>query len=240
MRPADRARLRGQSAASCFAEFRACRQGWISCVAHVLACKQRNPFSTRQQEQEICNTVEGGLCFVFFKARRCSRFMHLSRRSHRGMLIFALSVFQPVCACVSGESRGWFTPPGGQALAHFLFLSCVLCQGSLCHQLSACQRWILLFQSTDQLTFHLSLLHLPPQHARKRQEVGRSCSACPRPSLTPPLFLPTCSVSKPRCTVRKTCLLISVSFCVFLCSIRRRRCFNNEQMCFLKRAALLS
>lgn len=83
-----------------------------------------------------------------------------------------------VCICVSGASRGGFTP-GGQALAHFLFLSGVLCQGSLCHQLSACQRWILLFQSADQLTFHLSLLHLPPQHASQRQEAGRRGSLCP-------------------------------------------------------------
>lgn len=36
-----------------------------------------------------------------------------------------------------------------------------LSQGRLCHQLSACQRWVLLFQSTGQLTFLLSLLHLP-------------------------------------------------------------------------------
>lgn len=57
----------------------------------------------------------------------------------------------------------------------------MLCQGRLCHQLSACQRWVLLFQSTDQLTFLLSLLHLPHNTPGKRgnkAEVGRRCSLC--------------------------------------------------------------
>ena len=63
----------------------------------------------------------------FFKARRCSRSVHLSLKSHRGMLLFVLFVFQLffvcVCAFVPGESGGWVTP-GGQAPAHFLSLSC--------------------------------------------------------------------------------------------------------------------
>lgn len=174
---ADQACIRGQSAGSCLTEYLSLSMDQlcytypgVESFQHVLG-----PIPAGDMEHSW-----GGLFFFFFKVflRRCSRFMHLSQTSHRGMLIFALSVFQPVCVCVSGESWGWFTP-GGQALAHFLFLSCVLCQESLCHQLSACQCWILLFQSADQLTFHLSLLHLPPQHARKRQKVGRRCSWCP-------------------------------------------------------------
>lgn len=68
-----------------------------------------------------------GCLGFFFKARRCSRSVHLSLKSHRGMLLFVLFVFQLffvcVCAFVPGESGGWVTP-GGQAPAHFLSLSC--------------------------------------------------------------------------------------------------------------------
>lgn len=51
-------------------------------------------------------------------------------------------------------------------------------QGRLCHQLSACQLWVLLFQSAGQLTFLLSLLHLSHNTAGRggEAEEERRCS----------------------------------------------------------------
>lgn len=48
-----------------------------------------------------------------------------------------------------------------------------LSQGRLCHQLSTCQHCVLLFQSTGQLTFLLSLLHLPPSRNTPGKRKGK-------------------------------------------------------------------
>lgn len=68
--------------------------------------------------------------------------------------------------------------PEGRAPAHFLSRPhpvslCALSGERLCHQLSACQPLVLLFQSADQLTFLLSLLHPPRPPQRSRKEEGK-------------------------------------------------------------------
>lgn len=49
--------------------------------------------------------------------------MHLSEKSHRGMLLFVLFVFQLLCSCVCAQRKSRWVTPGGQASAHFLSLS---------------------------------------------------------------------------------------------------------------------
>lgn len=76
----------------------------------------------------------------------------LSEKCHRGMLLFVLFVLQllRVFAVVGRARRMW-------AGSFFISLLRGLSQGRLCHQLSACQRRVLLFQHTGWLTFLLSL-----------------------------------------------------------------------------------
>lgn len=52
-------------------------------------------------------------------------------------------------------------------------------QGRLCHQLSACQLWVLLFQSAGRLTFLLSLLHLSHNTAGRGGESRRGKEMLP-------------------------------------------------------------
>lgn len=94
--------------------------------------------------------------------------MHLSEKSHRGTLLFVLFAFSLVCVFVHNESRGGSRREDRRQLIFYPSPAC-LSQGKLCHKLSACQRWVLLFQSTGQLTFLLSLLHLLHNTSREKK-----------------------------------------------------------------------
>lgn len=64
-------------------------------------------------------------------------------------------------------------------------------QGKLCHQLSACQRLVLLFQSTGQLTFLLSLVHFPQNTSGERGKKSRRREEdAPHTRLLGPFHLP--------------------------------------------------
>ena len=96
------------------------------------------------------------------------------------VICFQALVCACVCVFVHNESRGGSRREDRRRLIFYPSPAC-LSQGRLCHQLSACQRRVLLFQSTGELTFLLSLLHLShnaPGEEKKKKRQERRDALC--------------------------------------------------------------
>lgn len=106
---------------------------------------------------------------------------------HAAICVICFSALFRVCVrlCLVRAEVG-SRPEDRRRLIFYPSPAC-LSQGRLCHQLSTCQHCVLLFQSTGQLPFLLSLLHLPPQHTGKKKRKKKThrnwegdapCSLC--------------------------------------------------------------
>lgn len=108
-----------------------------------------------------------------------------------GACCYLCYLFFSSCACVfvHSGSRGGSRREDRRRLI-FYPSPARLGQGRLCHQLSACQLWVLLFQSAGRLTFLLSLLHLSHNTAGRGGKSRRGKEMRPYFSALSFLFIP--------------------------------------------------
>lgn len=103
--------------------------------------------------------------------------MHLSEKSHRGMLLFVLFVFSLVCVCVCARQELRWVTPGGEAPAHFLSLSCVPQSGEALSPAICLPALGIVIPKYRPVNISLVTATSPPQHTRtKKAGEGRRCS----------------------------------------------------------------
>lgn len=121
----------------------------------------------------------GGFFFLFSQARRCFCFVHLSEKSHRGMLLFVLFVFQLLCSCVCAQRKSRWVTPGGQASAHFLSLSRASRSGEALSPAICLPALGIVIPKCRPVNISLVTATSLPQHSRKgggEAEEERRCS----------------------------------------------------------------